>query len=716
MNLWNTFSRLLLAGVSLLMAAFSATGAMSQSASQSAPQGATQTANQPDYTIRTSTERVLVNVVVRDKHGNFVPGLSRSDFSVSEDGKSQAIASVDVENTDAVVSPLTLQGGLLRAPQVAAAGASKPEAAPSLSSDLKDRRLIILFFDLSSMQPEEIDRASTAAMQYVEKQMAPADLVSVVSLANALRVDQDFTSDRDQLKKVLQAFGLGSGQGFEAGSTGATEGTPDTGQAFTADDTEFNIFNTDRRLQALRSLAEGLSRVEQKKSLLYFSSGMDRTGIENQSELRSAINAAVRANLSIYTVDIRGLQAMTPGGDAQQASLRGVAPYSGKSTLNQYDSNFATQETLVTLAGDTGGHAFLDSNDFQPAFRRVQEDTSTYYVLSYQSSNSARDGKFRKINVRVNRPEVKLDFRRGYYAPADFQHASKEDREQQLEEQLNSDLPSTDFPIYLSTGYFRLAENKFFVPVSLVIPGSEIPFVRASDQDRATLDIIGTVTEAESKRPFPVGSIRDTVKLAVNTAQQVQRKNVQYDSSFVLPPGKYHLKVVVRENRTGRMASFETDLAVPDMKTMPLRISSVILASQKQSAKPRKDDPLVREGTELIPNVTHVFSSSQHLYVYYEVYDPGRQTVDAAGVSPKSAGKSAIRMLTSVAFLKGNVKVYETPLAETDDVNVPDRKAARFQVDVPLQQLPPGFYTCQVNVVDDNAGRFVFPRLALLLR
>jgi VWFA-related protein len=708
MSLWNRFSRLrlLVAGASLVMAAFSAIGAMSQSASQSA--------NQPDYTIRTSTERVLVNVVVRDKRGNFVPGLSRSDFSVTEDGKSQAIASVDVENTDAVVSPLTLQAGLLRAPQIATAGAAKPEAAPSLSSDLKDRRLIILFFDLSSMQPEEIDRASTAAMQYVEKQMAPADLVSVVSLANALRVDQDFTSDRQQLKKVLQAFSLGSGQGFEAGATGTTEGTPDTGQAFTADDTEFNIFNTDRRLQALRSLAESLSRVEQKKSLLYFSSGMDRTGIENQSELRSAINAAIRANLSIYTVDIRGLQAMTPGGDAQQASLRGVAPYSGKSTLSQYDSNFATQETLVTLAGDTGGHAFLDSNDFRPAFRRVQEDTSTYYVLSYQSSNSARDGKFRRIAVRVNRPEVKLDFRRGYYAPADFQHASKEDREQQLEEQLNSDLPSTDFPIYLSTGYFRLAENKFFVPVSLVIPGSEIPFVRASDQDRATLDVIGTVTEAESKRAF--GSIRDTVKLAVNTSQQVQRKNVQYDSSFVLPPGKYHLKLVVRENRTGRMGSFETDLAVPDMKTMPLRISSVILASQKQSAKPRKDDPLVREGTELIPNVTHVFSSSQHLYVYYEVYDPGRQTVDAAGASPKVAGKSAIRMLTSVAFLKGNVKVYETPMAETDEVNVPDRKAARFQVDVPLQQLPPGFYTCQVNVVDDSAGRFIFPRLALLLR
>ncbi len=114
--------------------------------------------------------------------------------------------------------------------------------------------------------------------------MAPADLVSIVSLGSALLVNQDFTSDHELLKKQLQAFSTGSGQGFEEGTTGTTEGTPDTGQPFTADDTEYNIFNTDRRLEALRSVAEKLSHLQQqKKSLIYFSSGMDRTGIENQS-------------------------------------------------------------------------------------------------------------------------------------------------------------------------------------------------------------------------------------------------------------------------------------------------------------------------------------------------------------------------------------------------------------------------------------------------
>ena len=109
------------------------------------------------------------------------------------------------------------------------------------------------------MQPDEIDHATTAAQNYVDKQMVPADLVSVVSLGSTLSVNQDFTSDRALLKKALQAFNLGAGGGFEEGSTGTTEGTAETGGSFTVDDTEYNIFNTDRRLQALRSIADKLA-------------------------------------------------------------------------------------------------------------------------------------------------------------------------------------------------------------------------------------------------------------------------------------------------------------------------------------------------------------------------------------------------------------------------------------------------------------------------
>jgi VWFA-related protein len=665
------------------------------------------------YTFKSETELVLVNVTVRDKSGNPVQDLKAEDFTVLEDNKPQQVTSFDLENTDAVLPTAVSEAPLLGKALSRSTKASSVATQPTVAAELKDRRLIILFFDLSSMQPDEIDRVTTSAENYVDKQMVPADLVAVICLGSSLTVNQDFTSDKSAIKKTLQRINLGGGQGFEEGSTGSTEGTPDTGGSFTADDTEYNIFNTDRRLEALRSVADRLSHVDEKKSLIYFSSGMDRTGIENQSELHAAINAAVRANLSIYTMDIRGLQAIVPGGEAQNASLRGTSPYSGQATINALNSNFTTQETLVTLAGDTGGRAFLDSNDFSKVFSGVQQDTSVYYLLGYHSNNSARDGRFRKIAVRVNRPGLKLDFRRGYYAPADFQHSTKEDRELQLDQELASDLPSTDLPVYLSAAYFRIGDGKFYVPVSLVVPGSQIPFTRTNDQDRATLDVLGVVTSPDKR---PIGQIRDTVKLALNTSELVGRKNVQYDSGFVLPPGKYHLKFVIRENQTGRLGSFETDFAIPDLKGVPVKMSSVVLASQVRPAGKRKsDNPLIRDGSEVIPSVTHVFSAGQHLYFYYEVYDPTREPISAAAQSPAGT-KPGMRLLTNVAFFSGKKKVYETPVVESAQLNTPQRRATVFQLDVPLTQLKPGFYTCQVNVIDDAAGQFLFPRLSLLVR
>jgi VWFA-related protein len=669
---------------------------------------------QEDYTFRSESDLVLVNVTVRDKSGNFVRGLTPADFTILEDGKAQKVVSFDVESIAAVANqnvaqaralngnslPQSAQGSTEGSDTSQAAGRTNGGAAGG--DQYKDRRLIVLFFDLSAMEPDEIDRAVTSAEHYVDSQMAPADLVSIVSLGSSLQVNQDFTSDHELLKKQLQAFGAGSGQGFEEGTTGTTEGTPDSGQPFTVDDTEYNIFNTDRRLEALRSVAEQLSKVQQKKSLIYFSSGMDRTGIENQSELRAAINAAVRSNLAIYTMDLRGLQAIVAGGEAQNASMRGTSVYSGQSTINALNSNFTTQETLVTLASDTGGRAFLDSNDFSQVFKGVQQDTSTYYLLGYHSSNMARDGKYRRIVVKVNAAGTKIDYRRGYYAPADFQHSTKDDKEVQLEQELASELPTTDLPLYLSAAYFRLEANKYYLPISLVVPGSQIPFTRNSDRDKATLDVIGMVTDGER---HPVTRIRDTVKLAVNTSAEVQKKNVQYDTGVSLPPGKFHVKFVVRENQTGRMGSFETDLDVPDLKQQNLKMSSVVLASQVETAKKGSAvNPLVRDGSEIIPNVTHVFSSAGHMRLYYEVYEPGR----AAG--------HGIHLVTSVALYRGKSKAFESAPVELTELNAGERKAGVFQLDLPLSGMAPGFYTCQVNVVDDAAGDFVFPRTGVLIR
>ena len=678
---------------------------------QTADAGTAKKNAQGSFTLQVNANIVLTNVVVRDKKtGAVVKGLKASDFTIIEDKRQQTIASFDYQNVDeaaVLAEKNTVAGKASIADLLEHNFAASPEA-------LRDHRLIVIFFDLSTMQDEDIDRAVDAADNYVNKQMQPADLVALVSMSTGLSMDQDFTSDKQVLLKTIARYNGTDETGFASGTTGSTDGTSDNASSFSADDSEYNSLNTDRELLAIRAIAKSLERVDQRKSLLYFSGGLTRNGIENQASLRAATNEAAKANMAIYSVDARGLQALPPVGDASTGSLRGNSAYSGSAATAQLSANYGSQETLSTLSVDTGGKAFFDSNDFGPAFQQVQHDTEAYYILGFHSTNQARDGSYRHLTVKVDRDDVKLEFRPGYYAPADFQHQKTEDREQALTEQMRSDLPVTDVAVYLQALYFRESENSFYIPVSLIVPGSQIPFIKNGDRTKANIDILGQVKNAQG---ITVGNVRDTVKLALDASQQVERKNIEYSTGFRLAPGRYHLRFVVRENQTGNMGSFETDIQVPDMKKAPIKLSSVVLASQR-TPNAAKDtiNPLVRDGVEWVPNVAHVFRQDQHLYFLYEVYDPTKakgapEPAAAPGLVRREGGP--VHVLTSIEFLMNGSKVYETPLVTADAINIPQRDAVAFQFDVPLTQLKPGTYICQVNVIDDAGGSFTFPRMAL---
>src|SRR4051794_41187991 len=447
---------------------------------------------QGSLVMKVNAELVLTNVVARDaKTHELVRGLKQSDFRIYENGKQQQIATFDFQSVDMATpteaATLTGFAGGLSARGQNAAVLARPQ-------DLRNHRLIVMFFDLTSMQPEDLDRSVSAARDFLKNKMAPADLVALVSLGDMLKVDQDFTADKDALEKQVGRYNGAKGQGLAEGA-GSNSNTAEDTTAYSPDESEYNDLNTDRELFALRAVARSLERITEKKSLLYFSGGISRDGIENQASLRAAVNAAVRANLAVYSLDTRGLQAISPLGDASTGSLRGNIAYTGGALQNNMNQNFATQEVMATLSSDTGGKAFFDSNDFAPAFDRVQRDTSAYYAIGYHSANPARDGKYRKLTIKTNRPGVRLEYRPGYYAPADFQHSGIEDRERELEEQLASDLPATDMAVYLDAMYFRLDENRFYVPVSLIVPGSQIPFVKGGDKEKASLDIGGEVID-----------------------------------------------------------------------------------------------------------------------------------------------------------------------------------------------------------------------------
>jgi VWFA-related protein len=666
---------------------------------------------------RSNLNVVSVDVIVRDKSGAVVRGLTAADFEIREDGRPQAIASFSFEEITEKALPALETADLLggvearmaeEAGRSTAAPAAKPEPAaaptPMTSDMVAGRRLITLLFDVSSMQPEDVQRAVDAARKYVDEKMTAADLVAVATVGSALTVLTDFTADRARVAAALGTLAFTDGTATEApvAATAATdEAANEAAEETTSTEAaELDLFNNDVRLRALKTLAEALAPIEQKKAILYFSAGMQRSGQDNQVELRSAVNAAVRANVVIYPIDTRGLQAVVPGGDARQASGRGTSLFSGRGVQQQFAQLSSSQDTLTTLAGDTGGRAFTDSNDFGEAFARVQRDMSAYYLLGYSSTNPTKDGRFRRIQVRVKRDGFRVEARAGYYADRDFTHTAGTDRETQLQEQMFAAVSATDLPVLVTGGWFRLSADRYYVPVAVTVPGSAVPV--ANDKDPVSIDVLGLVRD---ERNFPVGRFRETLKLPPGTGATLAGKQVLYQSGVTLPPGRFSVKVVVRENTTGTVGSFEAPIVVPELKQAALKVSSVVLSTQLQpAAKGKTDNPLVRDGVQLLPNLTHVVGKDQKLFFYYEVYDPGQ----ANGAAPQ--------LRTSLAFYRGRVKVFETPVVERTTIDVPDRHAALFQFEVPADSFTPGLYTCQINIIDTVSGKFEFPRMLFVVR
>jgi VWFA-related protein len=659
---------------------------------------------------RSGRDVISVDVVVRDKSGAAVRGLTASDFEVREDGRVQEVVSFSFEEISAKPLPAVASAGLLEGVEARMTSdpnaASSPKAAatpvPMTSDMLAGHRLITLLFDVSSMQPEDVQRAVDSARKYVDEQMSAADLVAVATIGSSLSVLTDFTSDRTAVAGALGKLAYTDGTATETAtaSTAATDEAAANDEDTSSDAAELDMFNNDVRLRALKTLAEAMSPIEQKKAILYFSAGMQRSGQDNQVELRSAINAAVRSNVAIYAVDTRGLQAVVPGGDARQASGRGSALFSGRGVQQQFDQLASSQDTLTSLSAETGGRSFTDSNDFGEAFARVERDMSAYYLLGYSATNTVKDGRFRRIQVRVKNGGYKVEARAGYYADRDFTHTSKTDRETQLTDQMFAAVSATDLPVMVSGGWFRLATDRYYVPIALTVPGSAVPV--ANETDPVSLDVLGLVKD---ERNFPVGRFRETLKLPPGTGKTLAGKQILYQSGVTLPPGRFSVKVVVRENTQGQMGSFEAAVVVPELKTAPMKVSSVVLSTQLQpAAKGKTDNPLVRDGVQLLPNLTHVVGKDQKLYFYYEVYDPGQSN----GAPPQ--------LRTSLAFYRGKIKVFETPVVERTSIDVPERHAALFQFEVPADSFTPGLYTCQINIVDAVAGKFDFPRMLFAVR
>src|SRR5213596_3200177 len=584
---------------------------------------------QQPFTIRVDTQLVVETVVVKDKDGKNLEGLIDKDFTVTEDGVPQTISVFQFERLEDTPAPAPPAGA-----QQPAAEVVQPKIPTQITppppgdSRYRNRRLLVLFFDLMNVSPADQLRAFTAADKFIRTQMKTPDLVAIISFAaGSVKVLQDFTNDQEALFAVLEKL-IYPDDNYND--------TADTGAAFGQDNSEFNIFNTDRQLAALQTAVNMLKLVNEQKSLVYFAGGLRLNGTDNQAQLRATINAAIRSNVAFFPVDARGLVATLPLGDATRPSPGGIGMFNGSTAMSSITNFQRSQDSLYALASDTGGKALLDNNDLAAGIVQAEQAITSYYVIGYYPSNTNLDGKFRRVKITLKETSTaKLDYRQGYYAGKTFNKFTAADKERQLEDALMLGDPITDLTIAMEVNYFQLNRAEYFVPITVKIPGSELVLARTGGAERTLIDFIG---EVKDEYGTTIQNLRDKVdmKLSGETASELSRRPIQYDTGFTLLPGKYVIKFLARDSETGRIGTYQTRFVIPNLNKEEKRIpiSSVVLSSQrikltdalfnasKEKDKSETANPLVQDGQKLIPSVTRVFSKARDMYVYLQAYQP----------------------------------------------------------------------------------------------
>ena len=673
------------------------------------------------YTFTARSHLVVENVIAKDKQGKFIAGLTAKDFVVTEDDTPQKISFCEHQNLASstplqVSTPATEDLRLykrLSHTQIA------PEAPDS--ERYKNRRLLALYFDMTAMRPVDQLRALSAAEQFLRTQMTTADLVSILRYqGGSVDILQDFTADRDKLLSILQTMIVGEGQGSDETLDDAS--SADTGAAFGQDDSEFNIFNTDRQLSALETAAKMLGQLNEKKSLVYFAGGLRLNGIDNQAQLRATVDAAIKAGVSFWPIDARGLVAEAPLGDATQGSPGNSGMYTGAATLASTSNFQQSQDTLYALAGDTGGKALFDSNDLTNGIVRAQQSIADYYIIGYYTTNTVENGRFRRVKISLaSDPDARLDYRQGYYAGKAFARFTAVDKERQLEDALMLEDPITDLSIAMEIDNFQLNRAEYFVPIIVKIPGRELALAKRGGAEHTLIDFVGEIKDLDGGST--VTNVRDNVniKLSDATAAELAKRPIEYDTGFTLLPGRYMIKFLARDDETGRIGTYQTTFTIPNLNKEEKRvpISSVVLSSQRidlndalynveKAAKRGKEiavNPLVEEGKKLIPSVTRVFSTSHEMYVYFQTYKP----------APEGSKPSSQPLFAFVSLYRGNERAFETA-PEAAVPNAASRLGTMpWSFSFNLDRFAPGSYDCQVTILDPATGKTNFWRAPIVI-
>lgn len=706
---------------------------------------APQAAGQDEEVVTVRSQLVNIDAVVRDGKGRYVTDLKAEDFVVVENGVPQKVVFFD--------PPLTGEGA--EAAQ-ARAGAGEESRARAR----QPRNIISLVLDGNTTDMANMKQAAAGAVRYIRERVTDADRVAVFSVSSGLQLLQPFTSDkarlvaaveraytasttsknfeqRDVAEEIARLSGTApsDARSGEAASAPAGQGQmlsgPALADAMLANRVlkQFLLLRTTLSLQqarpvlaALAAICEGQRSVPGKKTLVLFSQGFVSPAVLDW-QVRSTIDIANRANVSVYVIDSAGLRAGAPASGAlvPAAPLAGVSgavsqeerirAVGGENVFDRarFEGVNREYDILYRISEESGGRFIKNTNDIAGGLARVDDEIRSRYTLGYQSTDANFDGGFRKVRLEVRRPGVEVVTRPGYYAIAPDEVVPLSPDDKRLLAGFAAAEAGPQLPLAVELVPFLSGRDLYTVPVSVELPPAAVQFERRGDRQRMHLDVLGLVKEGPGRVLSRLGGTFD-VTLTEEQYRSILNNNIFYRQDVALAPGDYTFELVVRDRLSGKVAAKRERLLVPEAAA-DFSASRVVLSRHAEPARAAGAAGVVEEvfrdgDVQIRPSPGREFTAADNLIIFFKLYN--------AAADPNT-GKPSVRV---TLILTRDGKAVAKPLGY--DLTEPGRGAAgphlTFARFVPLAGLAPGRYEAAVESRDMVTLKLVKQKASFVIK
>ncbi|HKY41464.1 MAG TPA: VWA domain-containing protein [Pyrinomonadaceae bacterium] len=667
-----------------------------------------------DDVVRVYTELVQTDVMVFDKSGRFVDGLTKENFELRIDGKPRPIEGFEI-----------ITAGSDEESQLAAArGATTLNLKRPLPLDRG--RIVFFYVDDFHMDLAGMVAAKKVITTFIDKEMGQNDQAAIASATGQIGFLQQLTNDRTILKRAVDRLTPRSYSVRDNDRPPMTEYEALLIDRLDRDVFEFFVTETlrlnpgltrdivghmvraranmiqaqaarfnDNTLSGLQTLVQRAKDLPGRKLLFFLSGGfLVENGRGNAiTKLRDITNASGKSGVVIYSMDTRGLVS-----SLDDISVEKPFDPFGQLSRSTHGELAATQDGMNALAVDTGGKAIFNTNDLKKGLAPAIKETSTYYLLAWKpDAEVQKQRRFRNLEVRlVNRPDLTVRVRKGFFDVDPPPRVVAKDAPQQskptsapakLRESIMAPYPERGLPILLSADYYDIADKGPILSTAIQVPGEFMVFGEQPDgKIQAVIDVSGVYYDEKgaAKSHF--------VERIVTTAPDLEHaKNYTSDITFTypakLPPGLYQVRVAARDDKSGRIGSAHAWIEIPDLAKKKLTMSTLLLGERTQAMMKNVSDP---GGTSPIAlSASHRFERASTLRFLIFAYNT---TVSPADQKPDVA--------VQVQVIRDNQPVITTALRKISTDGVLDLTRLPYAAEIPLSELLPGRYLLQVSLID----------------